>query len=89
MSFGLKEAEPPRPLVKKPRLRKYGGADPGLREGKGFSIPEIKEVGLGVAEARMLGLPVDPKRKTKWGWNVEALKRYLEELGYKPRGIPD
>ncbi|HID00539.1 MAG TPA: hypothetical protein EYP05_04290 [Piscirickettsiaceae bacterium] len=31
--------------------RKYGGADPGLREGKGFSIPEIKEVGLGVAEA--------------------------------------
>ncbi len=81
--------EPPRAIVKKPRLLKYGGADPGVREGRGFSIPEIREVGLGVKEAMRLGIYVDKRRKTKWPWNVEALRKYLESIGYKPRGYPD
>jgi len=78
--------EPPRAIVKRPRLLKYGGASPGLREGRGFSVGELKAVGLTVEEARRLGLYVDEKRKTVWEWNVEKLHKFLEEIGYKPKG---
>jgi large subunit ribosomal protein L13e len=75
----------PRAIVKKPRLLKYGGADPGVREGRGFSIGELKAVGLSVEEARRLGLYVDERRKSVWEWNVERLRKFLEEIGYKVR----
>jgi len=75
--------EAPKPMVKKPHLLRYGGTDPGLRIGKGFSIPEIKEAGLGIEEARRLGIHIDKRRKTKWEWNVEALRKFLSEIGYK------
>ena len=80
---------PPKPLVKKPRLKRFGGVEPGLREGRGFSIPEIREVGLSIKEAQLLGIPVDKRRRSKWEWNIEALRKYLNELGYKPRGQPN
>ncbi len=68
------------PLVKRPRLRRLGGVETGLREGRGFSLGELREAGLTPEEARALGLRVDYRRRTKWPWNVEALKRLVEEL---------
>ncbi len=72
--------EPPKAIVKKPRLRKLGPIDPGLREGRGFSLGELKAVGLDPKRAMKLGLYVDKRRKTVHEWNVKALKEFLEKL---------
>jgi len=74
------ELEPPVALVKRPRLRKQGPVDPGLRPGRGFSLGELREVGLTSEEARRLGLHVDKRRRTVHPWNVEALRNYLEKI---------
>jgi len=67
-------------LVKKPRLIKMRGIETGLRRGRGFSKLELAEVDLTIAEARKLGLPVDPRRRSKHEWNVKILQEYMENL---------
>ena len=74
------EVTPPKALVKPPRLISEGRIQKPLREGRGFSIGELREVGLTVQEARRLGLYVDVRRKTIHEWNVKALKEYIEKL---------
>ena len=73
--------EPPRPIVKKPRLLKYGGAEPGTRFGKGFSLGELEEAGIDAVQAKALGIPVDRRRKSVWKHNVEALREFLTRIG--------
>ena len=72
--------EKPEPLVKRPRLIKYGGMDPGIRVGRGFSVGELRAAGLTVRDALRLGLPVDKRRRSVHEWNVENLKEYLSAL---------
>ena len=72
--------EPPKALVKPPRLIRYGGLERPLREGKGFSIPELREVGLDPKTARKLGLYVDKRRRSKHEWNIKMLKEFLEKI---------
>jgi len=50
-----------------------------VREGRGFSKGELKEVGLSPSEAMRLGIPVDKRRRTVHEENVERLRAYLEE----------
>jgi large subunit ribosomal protein L13e len=47
------------------------------RVGKGFSLGELKAVGLSVEQARKLKLKVDKRRSTVHPWNIEALQQYL------------
>jgi len=73
----------PPPLVKRPRLIRYGGSDPGIRGGRGYSIGELREAGLSYDEAKALGIPVDKRRKTVWQWNVQRLREYLRAIGFR------
>jgi LSU ribosomal protein L13E len=46
-----------------------------IKEAKGFSEQELKEVNLTIKEALKLKIPVDIRRKTKYQENVEKLKK--------------
>lgn len=73
--------EPPKPVVKSPVLRVHAGLPPRpVRDGRGFSEGEVRELGLTVTEARLLGVPVDDRRKSVHRENVEKLRQYLLEL---------
>lgn len=50
-----------------------------VREGKGFSLGELGAVELSAGNAKKMGIPVDPKRKSSHEENVEILKEFLEE----------
>jgi ribosomal protein L13E len=54
-----------RPLVK-------SGAK--MREGKGFSLNELKQAGLTILDARRIGIYIDSRRKSVNSQNVEYLK---------------
>ncbi len=72
---------PPPPLVKVPLLIKYAGVPPRQwKQGRGYSIPEIKAVGLTVDQARRLGIYVDERRDTCYEHNIKALREWLEKV---------
>ena len=47
---------------------------PQIREGRGFSLGEIKRAGLTLHEAKMLEIPIDKRRRTAHLKNVQTLK---------------
>lgn len=69
-----------RPLVKPPRLIKEGRIERGLREGRGFSLGELREAGITLDLAKRLKIRVDKRRRTVHPWNVEILKKALKEV---------
>ena len=50
------------------------------REGRGFSMGEIQQVGLTLFEARSHDIPIDPKRRTVHPWNITALRRFMHKI---------
>ncbi|WP_069808278.1 ribosomal protein L13e [Vulcanisaeta thermophila] len=77
----LPRVPPPDPLVKKPRLISSGGVQAEeWRIGRGYSIGEVRAVGLTVTEARLLGIRVDTNRSTTWDVNVQRLKEWLDRV---------
>ncbi|ADN50288.1 50S ribosomal protein L13E [Vulcanisaeta distributa DSM 14429] len=72
---------PPDPLVKRPRLISSGGVlGNEWRVGRGYSVGEVRAVGLTVDEARILGIKVDTNRDTVWDINVQRLKDWLNKI---------
>ncbi|NWF96154.1 MAG: ribosomal protein L13e [Candidatus Thorarchaeota archaeon] len=61
------------PTVKSPK-------DLKSRIGRGFSRGEVSEAGLTVVECRRMGLMIDIRRRSSYPENVEALKRFLEDI---------
>ncbi len=48
-----------------------------VKEGRGFSVPELQSAGLTPGEAKILGIPVDVRRKSSHDENIEILKEYI------------
>lgn len=60
-----------KPVVYAPTHKKQ------TREGRGFSLEEIKLARLTLHEAKRLEIPIDKRRRTAHPKNVETLKEYL------------
>ncbi|MFB6470861.1 MAG: ribosomal protein L13e [Vulcanisaeta sp. AZ3] len=72
---------PPDPLVKRPRLISSGGVlGSEWRVSRGYSIGEVKAVGLTVAEAKLLGIRVDVRRGSVWDVNVQRLREWINKV---------
>ncbi|MBP1448643.1 MAG: ribosomal protein L13e [Thermoproteus sp.] len=72
--------KPPAPLVKEPARISSGGVTK-LKEGRGgYSIGEIKALGLNVEQARLLGIYVDIRRRSVYEANVARLREWLVEI---------
>jgi len=48
-----------------------------VREGRGFSLNELREAGITIDAARRLGIPVDKRRRSCRDENVRALREFL------------
>lgn len=48
------------------------------RKGKGFSLAELKAVGLSKVKAKKLGIAVDERRKSCLEENINMLKEFLK-----------
>jgi len=79
-SLGAKPLKSLRPAVRCPTL-KYNTK---LREGKGFTLEEVKAAGIGAKEARSIGIPVDHRRRNRseesLALNVERIKAYKSRV---------
>jgi large subunit ribosomal protein L13e len=67
------------PVVRSPGLRK-------LREGKGFSVGELRAAGLTLKEAEDLALRVDRRRRSVHSWNVELLQKLKQDAQQRGGG---
>jgi len=56
-----------------------------VRKGRGYSLEELKEAGLGRGTAQNRGVPVDVWRKTKLAENVEQLKSVAKAMSESPK----
>lgn len=78
-----------KPIVHKPTQR-YSSQ---IRLGKGFTLEEIKAVGLNKLFARSIGIDVDTRRTNKSNEslqrNIQRLKEYLDKLVILPRKVSE
>ncbi|MEM2227426.1 MAG: ribosomal protein L13e [Candidatus Bathyarchaeia archaeon] len=65
-----------KPQILKRPIVKYKGV---IREGKGFSLSELKEAGLTIDLAKKLGIAIDKRRSSLRRENVEILKELIKK----------
>ncbi len=58
------------------------------RAGRGFSLGELKEAGVTPDEARRLGIPVDPRRRSTHPENVEMLREWIAKAREEGIRVP-
>ncbi|KDN38273.1 putative ribosomal protein L13B [Tilletiaria anomala UBC 951] len=84
-SLGLRPLKSLRPAVRCPTL-KYNTK---LREGRGFTLEEIKAAGLKKKDAASIGIPIDHRRKNKseegLKLNAARIQAYRERIVVLPR----
>jgi large subunit ribosomal protein L13e len=80
MSENIVVVEIPPPIVKSPKIIRKRGLETYLRIGRGYSIGEIKQVGLNIKLAKQFNIPLDIRRRSVHQYNVENLKRIVEIL---------
>lgn len=75
-----------RPVIRCPTI-KYNIK---LRQGRGFTLQELKSAGVGRSYARTIGLSVDHRRKNRSEegllLNAQRLKTYISRLKLLPKG---
>jgi len=75
---GEKTVETIKAKVRSPENRR------SMREGRGFSLRELREAGLAIHDARRLGILVDGRRASLYPENVETLKKVSQKPIPKP-----
>ena len=58
-----------------------GNVKGNLREGKGFSLEELRDAGVNPQNAKHLEIVIDRRRKSKLEENVKVLKYLKENMG--------
>jgi large subunit ribosomal protein L13e len=66
--------------MKKPLIRPIVKHKGVTREGKGFSLKELKEAGLTIDLAKKLNIAIDKRRSSLRKENVETLKELIKNL---------
>lgn len=51
-----------------------------IRRGRGFSLKELKDAGIGLADARWMAIPIDSRRKTHHPENVKLLQDFVKRI---------
>lgn len=73
-----------RPIVKRPNYHfEYKYERKETKEGRGFSLGEIKEAKLTLLQAKKLNIRIDKRRKSVHKENVDALVKYVESINKK------
>lgn len=50
------------------------------RIGRGFSLNELRAAGITIDFAKRLGIPIDKRRRSSRGENVQMLKEFLQKI---------
>ena len=69
----------------KPTITKQNGKQ---SIGKGFSRTELEKAGVNKQQAKQIGLPVDPKRKSAHDENIQTIKAHAQKAKEQAEAKP-